>query len=80
MTGDQVAAQPVSDFERSFQINPVTCFDANQRRLSHCFRHNVSRKPIFAVLHYREANAVNGNAVAQFKILGYYLGRNRKLN
>lgn len=67
MAADDMAAQPAADLHSPFKVDLGATLDGAERRATHGFMHNVSRKGRIRHIRNRQANAVDGNAVAELR-------------
>lgn len=79
MAADDVAAQPAADLHSPFQIDLRAALDVAQGRTAHRFVHDVGREGRIRHGGHRQADAVDGDAVAELRPFQYLTGLNRQL-
>ena len=67
MAADDMTAQAAADLHGPFQIDLRTALDGAERRATHRFMHDVGRKGRVRQIGHGQADAVDGDAVAELR-------------
>ena len=76
VAGDDVAAEARGERERPLEVDRAAFLELCKRRAPHRLRHDVGREVMAVKRRHRQADAIDGDAVAELRAFQDFMGLN----